>query len=193
VRRWAAIGIGLAGVIVMMRPGTSTFQLTSLLPLISAVFYAAMHTMTRRIGNTESALTMAFYIQITFVAVSIGFGLAVGDGRFAAQDNASLAFLLRGWEWPPLRDLPIFLLIGVAIAIGGFFISQAYRVATAATVAPFEYIALPLAIVWGIAVFGEWPDAIALVGMAMIIGSGLFTIWREAQAGVARRGPKLRR
>ena len=179
LRRWAAIGVGFAGVLVMMRPGTEAFQAASLFPLAAAFFYAAIHTLTRRIGGTESAATMAFYIQVMFILVCLLMGLAVGDGRFGDQSDPSLAFLLRAWDWPLVADYPVFLLIGTGIAIGGYLISQAYRVAEASLVAPFEYLALPMSVVWGMLVFDEYPVPLDYVGMALILGAGLFSIWRE--------------
>jgi drug/metabolite transporter (DMT)-like permease len=71
------------------------------------------------------------------------------------------------------------ILIGAGSAFGGFFISQAYRISEAAVVAPFEYIALPIAIFWGVVIFGDWPDKTTLAGIALILGSGLYIIWRE--------------
>jgi drug/metabolite transporter (DMT)-like permease len=73
-------------------------------------------------------------------------------------------------------------LIGVTSAIGGWAIGQAYRISEAALVAPFDYIAMPLAVFWGFTVFGEWPDTAAWAGIALIVASGLILIWREAQA-----------
>ena len=81
--RWMAAFLGLAGVIVMMRPGTESFTPASLLPLGSAVAYAGMHMLTRTIGRTEGPGTLAFYIQLTFVLVSLSMGLFVGDGHLA--------------------------------------------------------------------------------------------------------------
>ncbi len=85
-RRWAAIAVGFVGVLIMMRPGTAAFQIASLLPLAAAFCYAGIHIITRRIGGTESAATMAFYIQIMFIVVCLAMGLAVGDGRFGDHD-----------------------------------------------------------------------------------------------------------
>ncbi|MFA8441005.1 DMT family transporter [Yoonia sp.] len=180
-RRWAAIAVGFIGVLVMMRPGTASFQTASLLPLVAAICYAGLHTLTRRIGSTESAATMAFYIQIMFITVGILFGLIVGDGRFGDQSDPSLAFLFRAWSWPLPGDYPIFLTIGAGIAIAGYLISQAYRVAEASFVAPFEYLALPMSVILGMVVFGEYPGGWDYFGMALILGAGLFTIWRETQ------------
>lgn len=192
-RRWAAIAVGFVGVLVMMRPGTAAFQVASILPLVAAFCYAGLHTLTRRIGSTESAATMAFYIQIMFISVAILFGLFVGDGRFGDQSDASLAFLFRAWRWPDPADFVIFLVIGAGIAVAGYLISQAYRVAEASYVAPFEYLALPMSVIWGIVVFGEYPGGWDYFGMALILGAGLFTIWRDAQAKPVALQRPLRR
>ena len=77
---------------------------------------------------------------------------------------------------------------GVVTSAGGYMISQAYRLSEAALVAPFEYIALPLSVTFGILLFAEVPDAMALGGIALIIISGLVLVWREA---VARRKATL--
>jgi len=178
-RRWAAVAVGLAGVVVMMRPGQGALQPAAVLVFISAFTYAATHMMTRRMRETESAATLNFYVQLGFIAVSTTMGLVVGDGHLAGSPDASLAFLLRGWLWPPLADVPWFLASGMAVAIGGLMISQAYRMCNAAVVAPFEYAGMPLAILWGVAFFGQWPDTMAWIGIALICGAGLYTLWRE--------------
>lgn len=183
-RRWLAIILGLIGVIIILKPGTEAFQFAAILPLMAAFGYATLHMLTRYIGRTESAAAMSFYIQITFIFVSILFGLILGDGRYSGGSDPSLEFLFREWSWPVLTDYYILVAIGAASALGGFFISQAYRVSEAAFVAPFEYIALPMAIVWGILVFGEWPDIVSYLGIALILGSGLYMIWRETKAAM---------
>ena len=192
-RRWAAIAVGFIGVLVMMRPGTQAFQVASLLPLLAAFFYACIHVLTRKMGGTENAATMAFYIQVMFIIVSVLFFVVVGDGRFGDQSDPSLAFLLRAWIWPDMGDLPVFLVVGVGIAVAGYLISQAYRVTEASFVAPFEYLALPMSVAWGMVVFAEYPDLWDYVGMALILGAGLFMIWRDAQAQRALLRRPIRR
>jgi len=194
-RRWAAIAVGFVGVMVIVKPGTAAFQPASLMPIAAAFLYATLHMLTRRIGGTESAATMAVYIQITFLGASTLIGLAIGDGRFAGSGHPSLEFLLRGWHWPAPGDTALFAVLGVSGLFGGLFISQAYRLSEAAFAAPFEYVAMPLAIFWGVAVFGTWPDATAWIGIALIIGSGLYLLWRETvrDAPVTAKAPKYRR
>ena len=179
--RWSAIGLGLLGVIIMIRPGTSAFTLVALLPLLAAVCYAALHTLTRKLGVSESAATLAFYIQLTFVLFSGAVGLGIGDGRYDAGGHASMVFLTRAWVWPAAADWPFFILTGLGSAIGGLLISQAYRMCEAAMVAPLEYVAMPMAIFWGLVVFGEWPDLLSWSGIILIIASGIFMIWRETR------------
>lgn len=191
--RWAAVAVGFIGVLIIVRPGAAAFQVAVILPILAAVCYAGFHTMTRRMGNTESAATMAVFTQVTFIIVCVIIGVSVGDGRFGDQSNASLAFLLRAWSWPAPADYKLFAIIGLGVACAGFLISQAYRQAPPAFVAPFEYVAMPLAVFWGWAVFDEWPSVVTFVGIALIMAAGIITIWREAVNSRLARRPKTRR
>jgi drug/metabolite transporter (DMT)-like permease len=181
VRRWAAVAVGMLGVVVMVRPGAGVIQPAAILVMISAFCYASSHMMTRRMRATESAMTLNFFVQVGFIVVSLSMGLWVGDGHLAGSDNASLAFLFRPWVIPPVADWWAFALTGVAVGIGGLMMSQAYRTNEAALVAPFEYAGMPMAIFWGVVVFGTWPDHTAWLGIALICGAGLYTLWRETR------------
>jgi S-adenosylmethionine uptake transporter len=96
-------------------------------------------------------------------------------------ENESLVFLLREWIWPEGTDRWLFLALGFNSAIVSYALSQAYRVADAATVAPFEYVGLPMAILWGWLIWGELPGPVVTVGIALILGAGLFVFLRERQ------------
>lgn len=177
--RLAAVAVGLAGTMVLMRLGSGAFGLAGALVLVSALAYALGQLMARSMRTTESAVTLSVYLQGAFLVTAVLMGLATGDGRFAGSSDPSLQFLLRGWIWPPLGDLPYFLATGLAASLGGLMMAQAYRMLEAAVAAPFEYAAIPMAIFWGGVVFGTWPDRTGLLGMAMIIAAGLYTVWRE--------------
>ena len=146
-----------------------------------------MQIITRRLGTTERASTIAFYAQAGFIFTSVAVGMVAGDGRFAPEDNVSLAFLLRAWTLPSLGDAALFLAIGVFNGIGGYLMSQAYRISRPSVIAPFEYVALPMAVMWGVVFFGDWPDSITYAGMALICGSGLYVVHRETVLARARR------
>jgi drug/metabolite transporter (DMT)-like permease len=184
-RRWTAVAVGLVGVIIMLRPGGG-MALAVFLPLFSALAYAFMHMMTRHLKGTEGAVAMTFYVQALFVLVSAVMGLTIGDGRFADQSDPSLAFLFRPWVWPPAGDWLVFLATGLGSSIGGILIAQAYRLGEAGLIAPFEYTAMPLAILWGLVIFSEWPMPTAWIGIALICGSGLYIGWRETRKQAAQ-------
>lgn len=177
-RRLVAVLVGFAGVVIMVRPGSGTFQYIALLPVAAAGMYAIMQILTRRLGTTDSAAAMTFYVHATFIVAAILMGLVVGDGRFAGGGDPSMEFLLRAWHTPTAADTPLFGLVGILIASASVLLFQAYRTTEAATIAPFEYVALPFATLWGYLIWGDVPDAIAVLGMALIVGSGVFVILR---------------
>jgi drug/metabolite transporter (DMT)-like permease len=179
--RWAAVATGFLGVLIIVRPGADAFQLTSLLPLAAAFGYATAHTLTRRAGGSERGAALSFYPLLGFTLVSALIGLMLGDGRFATGDNAALDFILRAWIWPAQSDYLVIALLGVAGGFGGYLIGQAYRLCEAGLVAPFEYVALPLAMLWGVLFFADWPTTNVWIGSTLVVGSGLVSVWRELQ------------
>ena len=197
--RIAAIVVGLIGVAVMMAPGVDWGGIPRwnlLLPVAAAACYAGMQVLTRKLGGQSTASAMAIYIQVTFIVVSLGFFVVAGDGRYAdGRDSGALEFLLRAWVWPAAGDVWIFVLLGLMSALIGYSLSQAYRLGTAAVVASYEYVALPLAIFWGWILFDEVPTPVVWLGIALIAGAGLAVFAREralarpvASARPIRRG-----
>lgn len=185
--RLAAVAVGFSGVVVMQRPWANSdtldvSRIVLLLPVLSALTYALNQLMTRKLGVSSKASAMAVYIQATFIVVSVLFFIVAGDGRFAVgATNGSVVFLLRAWVWPAESDLWVFAGLGVNSAIIGYCLSQAYRLADAATIAPFEYVGLPLAVIWGFVIFGDLPVIEVWIGMALILAAGLFVFVRERQ------------
>lgn len=180
VLRWSALCVGLAGVLLIVKPGTAAFQWAMALPALSALAYAGMHTMTRKMGLAEPVATMAVYNQITFLVVCAVMGLAFGRGELAGSGHPALEFIFRAWVMPGGRDLLLFLVAGMCSATGGYLISQAYRSSAAGLVAPFEYVALVLAAFWGFAIWGEVPVPSSGLGIVLILASGVFVAWRES-------------
>lgn len=189
--RLSAVLIGFIGVLIMQRPwqsvaDTDVNRIVLLLPILAALTYAINQVMTRKLGVSSKASAMAIYIQGAFIVVSISFYLIAGDGRYAVgAENGAVVFLLRAWQWPASADWPYLIGLGFLSAIVGYCLTQAYRVSSAATVAPFEYIGLPLAVLWGYTIFGELPDLAVTFGIILIMGAGLFVFLRERM--LARR------
>lgn len=184
--RILALCVGFVGVLVMLGPelwrpagaGAAVF-----LPLLAALSYSVLQILTRKLGPEAHPAAMSIYIQAAFILVSAGFYLVAGDGRFAsAASHPSFEFLLRAWVWPLAGDLWRFGLIGVLIAGISWFMTQAYRLAEPASVAPFEYVAMPLAALWGFLFFEETPGPSIWIGMTLVAGSGLYVVWRERKS-----------
>ena len=187
VMRLSAVAVGFIGVIIMQRPwadpqSLQASRLVLLLPVVSALTYALNQLMTRKLGVRSKASALSVYLQCVFIIVSLGFFVATGDGRFVTADSApSTQFLLRAWVWPESGDIWVFLALGLNVAVIGYCLSQAYRIADVATVAPFEYIGLPMAVFWGIIIFGDIPMWEIWLGIGLILLSGLFVFFRERQ------------
>jgi len=186
IRRWAGVLVGLIGMLIMVGPTGGSLNMVALLPVAAAFCYAMMQMLTRLMAATDRATAMAFYIQISFLCVTCTLGLTIGDGRYATGDNPTLDFLLRAWHWPNLEDFLIMSLSGVCVGVGGYLISQGYRLAQASMVAPFEYLALPWGILARYLIWDEVPTINTIFGIVLIVGSGLYILYRETRKGRKR-------
>ena len=183
VWRWSAVIVGLIGMICVVQPFGARLELTYLWPLAAAVCYAGFTVTTRFLGRTEGVASLATYSIVSFLVVSVAMGLLVGDGSFANTGNPNLVFLLRAWRWPDAADLGQIAAIGVLSAVIAIAMSAAYRAGEASFLAPFEYVNLPLVLLWGFLIFGDFPNALALFGMALIASGGMIMIFRERAKG----------
>lgn len=186
-RRIAALVVGFVGVIIMLEPWAESSERAAsiwvlLLPILAAFTYALTQVLTRKLGVKSKASAMVIYIQAIFLIVSALFFFIAGEGQYATKfESNSMQFLFRAWVWPTGNDIWLILALGVCIAVVGYTISQAYRIANAATIAPFEYVGLPMAILWGWLFWGDLPGLTVVIGIALIVAAGLFVFWRERQ------------
>ncbi len=180
IRRWAGVFAGFVGVVVIVRPGSALIDPVAFLPLLASFTYATSVIITRRIGKTQTGPSLALSAMLVFILVSGIGGLVMGDGSFASDSHPSLTFLLRAWAVPGGWDLLLLGACGIIAAVGFYCLAQGYRVAPASVVAPFEFIAMPLAVMWGLMVWGEQPSFTTLLGIALIVCSGIYVLNREA-------------
>ncbi|WP_309568071.1 DMT family transporter [Psychromarinibacter sediminicola] len=159
-RRWAAVIAGFVGVLVVVRPGSATFQPASLLPVATALTYAALMLGARWVDPRESVWTLLLYLTGT---------------------SGLLSAVIVPFVWVPVRpgDLWLFAAIALFGTAGMTMMTQAFRLAPAVVVAPFDYTALLWATVLGWLIWHEIPDRLTFVGAAIIVASGVFTVWRE--------------
>ena len=178
-RRWLAVLAGFGGVIIMVRPGGGLFEWAALLSVLSGLAYGLSMIFARRLGQTETAVAMAFWGNFVFLVIAGAMAIGMGDGRFAQGTHPSVAFLLRAWVWPTPQDAALMCGCGVIAALGLTLLTQAYRIADSNAVAPFEYSFMIWGVFWGWAFFGEWPDSIGWIGICIIVLAGLMVLWRE--------------
>lgn len=162
-RRWAAILVGFAGVLLIIRPGTAGFEWASLFAVQGVIGLGIRDLATRRVPRETSSLQLSFLAFLVLIP-SGAILLWTGAGRVAPLTP-------QVWAW-----FIAALLIGVVAYYG---IVAAMRVGEIGFVTPFRYTRIVFALVIGLSVFGEEPDALTLIGAAIIVGSGLYTLWRE--------------
>jgi drug/metabolite transporter (DMT)-like permease len=160
LRRWLATAVGLIGVLIILRPGTSAFHPAAFFPLVSALCWAATLIMTRVMSGKEHAVTTMTYSSIAGVFVL----------------TAMVPF---AWVTPSWHDILFGVLIGVASTAGQWIVVLAFRYADASVLAPFSYSQLVWVTALGFVIFGEVPDIWTVVGAAFIVASGLYTAHRE--------------
>ena len=158
-RRWTAIGVGFAGVLIILQPGFRVFQAEALIALASALMFALYGLMTRFAARKDTAATSFFYTGTVGAVVMTAVGI---------------------WFWEPMTpvDWAWMALLCVTGATGHWLLIKAYDVAEASAVQPFAYLQLVFAATLGITVFGEALEWNVALGAAIVVAAGLFTLLR---------------
>ncbi len=159
-RRWSVTLIGFFGVLVIIRPGLGVFDPIAVLPLIAAVLFAVYQIMTRILANADSAETTLFYTGV------VGFAMLTLVVPF-------------GWIWPTPGDWVLLLVVGILGSSAHWVLILALRAAPASLLQPYTYTLVLFATAVGFIGFGDIPDSITIIGGAIVIGSGLYTLHRE--------------
>ncbi|MEM7113370.1 MAG: DMT family transporter [Chloroflexota bacterium] len=177
-QRWLAVLVGFVGVLIMMRPTGSSFEPATLFMVLSALCYAISIIITRKIQDNATSIT-SYTTAVYFV------GALIASPIFANitlnTTHPSFVFLTQRWPLPPLGDLLLIFGLAVCWGVGMVLLSAAYRGTAVATLAPFEYFSIFYAVVLGYLLWGEIPSLAMLIGILLIVGSGLFIIYRENQ------------
>ena len=161
-RRWAAIGIGFVGVLIILQPGRGVFSATSLVPLLGALMFALYGLLTRYVARRDSTATSFFWTGVVGAAITTTLGI---------------------WNWQPMTG-PDWVWMGMLCVSGVFghwMLIRCYALAEASTVQPFAYLQLVFVAALGISVFGETVRANVALGVVVVVAAGLFALWRERQ------------
>jgi drug/metabolite transporter (DMT)-like permease len=161
-RRWAAIGVGFIGVLIILEPGFGVFAPAAIVPLVAALLFALYGLLTRYAARRDSAATSFFWTGTTGAVVMTAIGL---------------------WSWEPMiaSDWVWMGILCITGALGHWLLIRTYEVAEASAVQPFAYLQLVFASVIGVLIFTETIKLNVAFGVALIVAAGLFTLWRERQ------------
>jgi drug/metabolite transporter (DMT)-like permease len=160
-RRWTAVSVGFAGVLIILRPGSGEFSIAAAAVLIAAFCYACQAITARRLSATESTLALSFYVVVGPLAVALAI---IDTDTWLSPDPA-------GWV--------LFCAAAVASIIAWVGFVNGYRAVSPATLAPLEYIALVGGAVAGFLIWDEVPDRWVIMGALIIISSGVFVVYRS--------------
>jgi len=159
-RRWAAIGAGCLGVLILLNPGAGVFTPWALLPFAASFMFALYGLLTRYVARKDSAAVSFFWTGAVGALAMTPLGL---------------------WHWQPMApaDWGWMAVLCCSAALGHWLMIRAYAVAEASAIQPFAYLQLPLVSIIGLVVFDEVLRANVVIGAAIVVGAGLFTLWRQ--------------
>lgn len=169
-RRWSAVTVGFLGVLIVVQPGLEAFQPAALIALLAAVCYALILVTARKFAASENTPSLVFWSSLVPMLVT----------------GAVLPFQ---WTAPAGGDLVWFVVIGLLGGAAMLLLTQAFQLAPAAVVAPFDYTAVVWSVGWGWLIWQDVPRPTTWAGGALIVAAGLYVMHREARVG---RGPRRR-
>ena len=167
-RRWSAVAVGFAGVVVMVRPTPEMFRIVALIPIVAAFVGALRDIVTRKLGTGGESTLMVLIVSTSIVAF------------------AGLLTLPFGWVVPTLPELGMIALTSVLVAVAQGLMIESLRLGEVGLVGPFKYTSLLWALLLGLFIWGDVPGTWTLAGAALVVASGLY-IWHR-ETVVRRRG-----
>ena len=184
--RIGALVVGFGGIVIALNPGSDAIQWVAILPLLCAATYAVSQILARRIGDRDTTLTTAFYTVVFSGLLIVPTGWTVNQVVSFGPEFAHLR-----WDWPGLSAGEALRLatLGCVGLAGYALLSRAYQITSASLVAPFDYSYLPMATLMAYFVWGEVPGRNTLIGMGLIVASGLYLGYRELKSSRGRIEP----
>ena len=180
IRRWSAIAFGFTGVLIVLNPNFSEFEFRNLLPVLSALLYAASMTITKYTSDKDDVNTQLYYfylIALIFCGVIYVF---MGSGQFNNINfDPTTQFIFREWFSNFDYTWKFILFFGIAASIAFVCIFSAYIVASPSVVSLFEYSLIIMSMIPGYFLFNEIPSLRTLIGVICIISAGVYIYFRE--------------
>ncbi len=178
-RRWSAIAVGFIGVYITLNPDFSNFDYLSLLPILCAFCYSLSMIIIKKTSDKDSVYTQTFTFYIGAIIFSIIFYFIIGDGQFNTSPHPSSQFIFREWFIDLDNSILFMITTGITATAAFLLLFKAYSIASPAVVSPFEYSILLWSPLIGWYYFDEIPTSNTVIGILIIVSSGIYIFMRE--------------
>ena len=179
IRRWSAIVVGFIGVYITLDPDFSNFNYLSLLPILCAFCYSLSMIIIKKTSDKDSVYTQTFTFYIGAIILSIIFYFIIGDGQYNTSNHPASQFIFREWFVDFNNNILLMAATGVTATLAFLFLFTAYSIASPAVVSPFEYSILFWSPLVGWLYFNEIPSLNTVIGILIIVSSGIYIFMRE--------------
>jgi drug/metabolite transporter (DMT)-like permease len=180
IRRWSAIAFGFMGVLIVLNPNFSEFEFRNLLPVLSALLYAASMTITKYTSDKDDVNTQLYYFYLIALIFCGVIYIFMGNGQFNSVNfDPTTQFIFREWFSNFDYTWKFILFFGIAASIAFVCIFSAYIVASPSVVSLFEYSLIIMSMIPGYFLFNEIPSLRTLIGVICIISAGVYIYFRE--------------
>ena len=176
--------IGFSGVFIIAQPEVGNFDVFYLLPVAVALTYATSMMIAKKMAEHDTVYQQITYMYIVTAILSAIMGLTIGDGRFNTSEFTALEFMVRSWNFDTINITLSLITVAVIGTIAFLLLTSAYRFSDPASIAPFEYSGLLVTIVAGYLFWGDVLSLKEIIGMVLIVGSGIYLFYRENVKGV---------
>ena len=178
-RRWAAVAVGFIGVYITLNPDFSNFNYLSLLPILCALCYSLSMIIIKKTSEKDSVYTQTFTFYIGAIIISIIFYFIIGDGQYNSSDHPASQFIFRKWFVNFETNILLMTITGITATAAFLFLFTAYSIASPSVVSPFEYSILFWSPLIGWLYFNEIPTLSTVIGILIIVSSGIYIFMRE--------------
>ena len=179
IRRWSAILVGFLGVYIVLNPNFNDFDYMKLAPVACALCYSISMTITKITSDKDNVYTQMIHLYLGALLISIIFFIFTGQGQFDNFSDPAFQFIFREWFTNPSYAWPFIVVMGCIGTFAFYFVFSAYSIASPSVVSLYEYSLIIWSILTGYILFNNTPTLRTLIGVAIIIGAGLYIYLRE--------------
>ena len=179
IRRWSAILVGFLGVYIVLNPNFNDFDYMKLAPVACALCYSISMTITKITSEKDNVYTQMIHLYLGALLISIVFFIFTGQGQFDNFSDPAFEFIFREWFTNPSYAWPFIVVMGCIGTFAFYFVFSAYSIASPSVVSLYEYSLIIWSILTGYILFNNTPTLRTLIGVAIIIGAGLYIYLRE--------------